>query len=242
MLLALDIGNTRTKLGWFDGADLAAADHRPTTDEPSLPADRPVTEAVLSGVVPTALAAWSAWLGERGVCVRRVGDDLAVPLTVDYHPPESLGADRLLGALAAAHRHGSPVLTADCGTATTLNVVANGDVFVGGAICCGLGTARDALAREAALLPRIELEPPAGVLGRDTAACLRSGLVLAHAGMISWLAQRLRAEANLPSAPLVATGGHAAVLARALPGVFAEVDPHLVLRGLAATYWENVHA
>ena len=240
MLLALDIGNTRTKLGWFDGQALVVAEHLPTADAPSLPADREVEVAVLSGVVPDALDAWRDWLGARGVPVRCVGRDLAVPLTIDYNPPESLGADRLLGALAAARRHGAPVLTADCGTATTLNVVATGGVFVGGTIGCGLSTQRDALAHEAALLPALDLEPPTAVLGRDTLACLRSGLVLAHAGMISWLAQRLRAEANLPGAPLVATGGHAPLLARALPGLFAEVDPHLVLHGLALAHWETV--
>lgn len=239
MVLALDIGNTRTKLGWFDGAELVAVEQRPTDAAPHLPAERHADQVVLAGVVPRALAAWAEWLAGRGLPVRVLGRDCQVPLPVNYEPPESLGADRLLGALAAARRHGAPVLTADCGTATTLNVVDAGGVFVGGTIGCGLGTQRDALAERAALLPAVELEPPTAALGQDTSACLRSGLVLAHAGMIGWLADRLRAEAGLPGAPLIGTGGHAAVLARALPGLFAEVDPHLVLRGLALAHGES---
>lgn len=239
MLLTVDIGNTTLRAGLYDAARLVDLWTGPTHEAAALAGwlrGRPAVDAMVAGsVVPDAEARLARALGGA---VRWAGRDLPIPLAHAYRPPESLGSDRLLAALAARERYGAPVLVADCGTATTLEAVRADGSYAGGAILCGLATQRDALAQRAAQLPAIPLAAPARAVGDSTLACLQSGLVLGHAGAVAWLAERVRAELACPRAPLVGTGGLAAVLAEAVPELFAAVDDHLVLDGLRLC-WER---
>lgn len=248
MLLAVDVGNSRVKLAWFEAGHLRATANQtahtapgvglvcPTGCRLDLPAGG---TAYLSSVFPPAAQAWLSYLLEQGWRVRWAGVDFPSPLPLDYDPPEALGTDRWLGALAATRRVGGPVLSVDCGTATTLNVVDAAGVFRGGAIACGLGTSRDALAKQASALPALELNLPTQALGRNTDAGLASGLILGHAALIAGLADQLRAEVGQPDCPIVATGGWSDLLARARPGLFDQVEPDLVLWGLHHAFMEE---
>jgi type III pantothenate kinase len=242
MLLAIEIGNTTVAAAVFDGPTVVARWRGQThaaEDQPAaLLAACHAEDIVVAGVVPEVLARWEARLKAlSGAPPLVVGRDLPAPLTSSYAPGQ-LGIDRLLAAAAAVELCGSPVLVADCGTATTLDAVAPDGCFVGGAILCGLETARDALAQRAALLPRVELASPPAALGQNTVECLQAGLVLGHAGAIAWLAKRLRRELAAPWAPLVGSGGWAPLLAQAVPDLFTRLEPDLALLGLKLA-WER---
>jgi type III pantothenate kinase len=242
MLLAIEIGNTSVAAATFDGARLVAlwrggthAASEPFADW--LPTD--IDAVALAGVVPDVVARWERAVGARlDLEALVVGRDCAPPMPTHYAPGQ-LGIDRLLAATAAAEQFGKPVLVADCGTCTTLDAVSPDGTFMGGAILCGLETARDALAERAALLPSVPLEAPCEAIGRSTVACLQAGLVLGHCGAIAWLARRMRHELAAPWAPLIGTGGLADRIEAASPGLFAHLEPHLVLHGLRLT-WEAV--
>lgn len=235
MMLTLDIGNSNVKAGRFDAGALRQRWTVPVTDAPAqrlaewLAGGR-VERVAAATVVPALAEGWLDAARSAGVELELIcpGADL---MPVCYQPPESLGIDRLLAALAARERYGAPVLIADLGTATTLDAVDAGGAFRGGAILCGLGTARDALAAAAAQLPPARLEPPTGVLGRCTSEALDIGLLVGHLEAIAGLARRMRAELGV-EAPLVGTGGWAECVARAEPGLFGWVEPDLVLHGL----------
>ncbi len=235
MMLTLDIGNSNVKAGRFDGHELRRRWTVPVTDPPAERlaewlADGPVERLVAATVVPGLADGWLAAARSVGLELELIGPGAEL-MPVCYQPPESLGIDRLLAALAARERYGAPVLVADLGTATSLDAVDAEGAFRGGAILCGLGTARDALAAAAAQLPPARLEPPAGALGRCTGEALDVGLLVGHLEAIAGLARRMRAELGA-EAPLVGTGGWAELVARAEPGLFGWVEPDLVLHGL----------
>lgn len=240
MLLAVEVGNSSVVAGVFRGAELAATRRWPSDVDPARTAELggwleqfvPPHAAVMAGVAPKVLGHWCAAAEALGLAVRIVGDDLPAPIPVRYNPPESVGIDRLLTAAAAVERYGAPVLVADLGTATTVNAVAADGAFVGGAIGCGLGLARDALAARTALLPSIALAPPERAIGRSTGEGLLSGLLLGQAGAIGHLAARFREELGATDAPLIGTGGWSELVAAAAPGLFDAVVPTLALEGL----------
>ncbi len=136
----------------------------------------------------------------------------AAPIDVAYSDPSTLGPDRVANALAARALFGAPVLTVDCGTATTFTAVDREGRLAGGAIAVGLGTARDALAARGARLPAVDLAvlPPGPAT--DTRSALQIGLVHGHAGLIRHLCDLLA-----PDTPILLTGGWSALLAPLIP-------------------------
>lgn len=243
MFLAITVGNSSIALGSFHHGELTAVQRAPASPDNG-PGEQlggwldRLSEApetvLLAGVVPDLVTAWEAHVRQRwSVPVAVARRDFAVPLEVLYEPPEACGVDRLLAALAARERYGAPVLVADLGTATTLNVVGSNGAYLGGAILAGLGLMRDALATRTALLPTIDPVAPATIIGRSTNECLQVGLVAGHAAALAGLARQMRLELNAPDAPLIATGGWSQRVADAAPGLFTAVEPELVLYGLA---------
>ncbi len=136
----------------------------------------------------------------------------AAPIDIAYLDPSTLGPDRIANALAARALFGAPVLTVDCGTATTFTAVDSDGRLAGGAIAVGLGTARDALAARGARLPTVDLAvlPPGPAT--DTRSALQIGLVHGHAGLIQHLCKLLA-----PATPILLTGGWSALLAPLIP-------------------------
>lgn len=264
MLLALDIGNTNTTIGLFDGPELLA-DFRlrsvrdRTADEygaqiAGLLGARGLTlkhvQAVAMAYVVPPVGSTLRELSRRYFHVEPLMitalTDLG--LTVDYQPPASVGADRIVNAFAARELYkdatGKPqaCIIVDYGTATTLDAVTQTGVYLGGALLPGIGISMDALFGHAALLSRVELSAPPQAIGKNTADALRSGLLLGYAaqtdGMVRRFVQEMEqmGETNIQ---VIATGGIAPLIAPFCE-TFHAVDVNLTLTGLRLAH-ERLH-
>lgn len=245
MLLAIGIGNTTVGIGAFDGERLLrswqlAADRQRTVDEVGLlvvsclrhagldPAR--IAAVALGSVVPALerlyTEASAQYLGRRAWVVTHDADLGIANRTL---APEQVGIDRLLVAAAAYARYGGPLVVVDFGTATTVNAISAHGAFLGGAIAPGLATAHDALVARAAKLPPVPLAVPDRAIGRTTREAMQAGLILGYVGLVEGLIRRVQDE--LGAAPVVATGGLAATMARAT-ALIQHVEPHLMLHGI----------
>jgi type III pantothenate kinase len=159
-----------------------------------------------------------------------VGPGVKTGMPILYENPHEVGADRIVNAVAAVARYGSPVIVLDFGTATTLDVVGPEGEYLGGIIAPGLGVSAEALFEKAARLHRVDVRDPHCVIGRTTEQSIRSGLFHGYASLVEGLVRRVRDELEI-EAPVVATGGLAPVFEPALDFLRA-VDRGLTLEGL----------
>lgn len=260
--LAVDVGNTSTRLGLF--APDAARDAEPvgtfevttperlTADEARLLAERALEVlgrdagaatrrmgAILSCVVPSLTEPWTRGLAVAcGARPLVVGPGLKTGIRMDYHDPSEVGPDRIADAIAARESLGSPAIAVDLGTTVNLEVVDASGAFVGGVIAPGLALGMRALAGAAARLPQIELKVPTRVIGKSTREAMLSGVVLGEAIRIDGLVRGIERELG-SEAPVVMCGDGAQVIAGLLQHP-ATVDPTLTLRGLHLLYLANV--
>jgi type III pantothenate kinase len=250
VLLAVDIGNTNVVIGLFDGMDLrsrwrlATARHR-MPDEwwvqlVTLSASeglriQSVRAIAIASVVPTLTTAFVE-LAERrlGIASFVVNGSQDVGLPLDVDQPAEVGADRICNAIAAVERYGAPVIVVDFGTGTTFDVVDARGAYIGGAIAPGIAVAFEALTQRAARLFTVALEPPRRTIGRNTRESLQAGTVIGYAELVRGLIRRIRDELG-HAAPVVATGGLAALIAPLVPE-FRAVEPDLTLHGLRIAY------
>ena len=238
MLLAVDIGNTSTKFGIYDGAELLDRFSVPTaqiSDQTKLPdlgcTDRKsITEAIVCSVVPKAARELLNILHQQKIKAFQATNDLDFGFTVNYEPLSSLGTDRLVNAFAAVERYGQPAIVCSFGTATTIDVIDNNRVFLGGMISPGIKTAANALNLNTSQLPEISIEKPEKLIGTSTASAILSGIVFGHVAMVEGLIERSTKE--LGEKPLVvATGGFATLIGQ-MTQVIDKVDLDLTLNGL----------
>ena len=248
MILAIDIGNTTTHFGIFDGRRLASQFSIGT--QPSRTADeitlqlkalaksrrlhlRRAQQVIVCSVVPRMAALVVESLKSLGaVPIRLVGQDLMVPLINRYSYPEQVGQDRLVGAYAAWRTFKRDCIVADFGTAITIDVVTKQGEYLGGIIAPGLEISLEALAIRTALLPKVELREPPELLGRDTANSIRSGLIHGCAALCDGLVAELKAR-YAPQATVIATGGASPLIAKYAKSL-RHLKPDLVLEGLRA--------
>ncbi|GAB4461215.1 MAG: type III pantothenate kinase [Armatimonadaceae bacterium] len=265
MLLTLDVGNTNTTIGLFDGADLVA-DFRlrsvrdRTGDEyaaliASLLLSRGKTLKDVSGVamayvvppVGNSLRDLSRnYLDTEPLIVTSQTD---LGLIIQYEPPIAVGADRVVNAFAARELYrgedgmACPAVIVDYGTATTLDAVTAEGVYLGGALLPGIGISMDALFSHAALLSRVELTAPPAAIGQNTADALRSGILLGFAAQTDGMVERFVAEMTRtdPRPPrIIGTGGIAPLIAPH-SRTLQIVDVNLTLTGLRLAYerWQR---
>lgn len=246
MLLAVDIGNTQTVLGLFEGERVArvwriATDTSRTPDEvAALVANlfnlefgqQPAVETVIvASVVPSLTDAFndlSTALSGRPPLV--VGPGLKTGLKIGLDNPHEVGADRIANAVAAKELVGTPSIVVDFGTATNIDVVSGDGTYVGGVISPGLETSATALFSHAARLASIDLEFPAGALGRNTRSAVQSGLMFGEAAKVDGLLRAIWGELGYET-PVVATGGLATTLAPRCATV-TSTDSDLTITGL----------
>ncbi len=253
MILTFDIGNTETVLGIFDGEELVghwrlSTHPERTVDEYGLllrsilrESELPpaaIQGAVLASVVPPLThalsSACSRHLGQHPVLVE-AGSDLPVHLDVDE--PLSVGADRIANTLAAARLYHTDTIVVDLGTATTFDCISADATFLGGIIAPGIRTGAETLTRRTAKLPRVDLDPPARVIGRRTDTALQSGIFFGAVESIDGIVRRIKEEWE--SDPLVvATGGLARFLAPHCASI-DRVEPFLTLHGLRFVWQER---
>jgi type III pantothenate kinase len=253
MLLAIDVGNTQTHLGAFDGAELkehwrfqtrAGA----TADEL---ADRLTGLLWLSGIEREAVDAFAVssvvppldveyerlsdrYFGSSPCLVIGPGIKTGMPIQIDN--PQEVGADRLVNAVAAYDRVGDTCLVVDFGTGINFDAVSAKGEYLGGAIAPGIEISLSALAERAARLPRIDLGEPEAAIGKSSRAAIQSGVVYGFAGLVDSLARRI--EDELGEATLIATGGIAHRIAPFCEMV-DEIDDLLTLKGLRLIHEKN---
>ena len=247
MLLAVDVGNTQTVLGLYDGEQLTdhwrlATDRTRTGDELSVLLggllDPDAVEAIcLSTTVPMLLREWERLAGRWAHApLLAVGPGIRTGIPIRYDDPREVGPDRIVNSVAAKARFGAPVIVVDFGTSTNFDVVSSAGEYVGGVLAPGIETSMDALFARAARLVRVEYVEPASVVGKTTVAGLQSGLVYGFAGQVDGIVAAIREELEAPNAPVVATGGLAELVAPHSAAI-AHVDPFLTLDGLRMV-WE----
>lgn len=246
MLLAVDVGNTQTVLGLFEGDALRG--HWRISTNASLTADEirvkvggllaldgrawgDVDEVILSSVVPRVSTAWEQVANDACRCEALVvGPGLKTGMPIRYGNPHEVGADRIVNGVAALAAHGGPVVVVDFGTATTIDVISEDGAYLGGAIAPGVETSAEALFTKAARLSKVDLEAPPVVIGTSTRQSVQAGLMLGEAAMVDGLVRRVWAELGAET-PVVATGGLAVRMAP-LCETIGHVDEDLTLTGL----------
>ncbi len=250
MLLAVDVGNTNTVLGLFDGEDLVQSwrittHARATGDEMALTyrgllAQQPtVTGLAVCSTVPSVLHEMRPMIVESfadvPVVIVEPGTKTGVPVLTDN--PKEVGADRIVNTLAAHQQYGGPCIVVDFGTSTNLDVVSAKGEFLGGALAPGIDISLEALAGRAAQLRKVEVLKPRSPIGKNTVEALQSGAVYGFAGQVDGLVDRIIDEVG-PVTAVVATGGLATVVIGESETI-THHDPNLTLTGLRMVFERN---
>ena len=248
MLLAVDVGNTQTVFGLFDGANLIehwriATERNRSGDELGamfqafLDLNR-VDGICVSTTVPQ-LARGYAQFVERytNADLLEVSPGVKTGIPMRYDDPREVGPDRIANAVAATARYGPPCIVVDFGTSTNFDVVSPAGEYVGGVLAPGVEVSMDALFQRAARLFKVDFVEPPTVIAKNTAASLQSGLVYGFAGQVDGIVERIRGELGV-EAQTVATGGLAELIAPQAR-TLERIDPFLTLEGLRLVWERN---
>jgi len=254
MLLAINANNTNTVFSVWDGDQLkgawrAATDAKRTADEYVVWFDhllaleglsrRDLDGAIMASVVPEAnfnlVTLCRRYCNSEPLVVGEPGVVLGVRALVDR--PEEVGADRLVNTVAAHDRYKTPLIVVDFGTATTFDVVDGDGNYCGGVIAPGINLSLTALHLAAAKLPSVRIRRTDHVIGKDTVACMQSGLFWGYVGLVEGLVTRIKQEFGQPMG-VIATGGLAPLFDGAIAAV-ERTDPNLTLWGLRIVYERN---
>jgi type III pantothenate kinase len=253
MLLVVDVGNTQTHFGAFDGEELVEhwrfATVRTSTGDELGAVLRNLLElrglgladldgSIVSSTVPQLRPEWrqvgARYLRHDTIIV---GPGIKTGMALRYDNPREIGPDRLVNAVAAYDRVQGACICVDFGTAITFDPVSATGEYLGGIIFPGVEISMEALSTRAAALPRIELTEPRTLIGKSTIDAIRSGIVFGFAGMVDTIVRRLRDELGAET-ETIATGG----LAGAIVPYAESIDHHdemLTLTGLRLLWERN---
>ncbi|WP_130808062.1 type III pantothenate kinase [Senegalia massiliensis] len=247
MVLVIDVGNTNTVLGIYEGEELLkywriSTDKNKTSDEYGMLIDRlfsyngykltEVESVIISSVVPPlmySLQAMSIKYCNKEALV--IGPGIKTGMNIIYDNPREVGADRIVNAVSAYRKYGGPVIIVDFGTATTFCAVSENGDYLGGVISPGIKISSEALFLRAAKLPKVELSKPEKVICRNTVNSMQSGIIFGYVGLVDHLVDRMKRELNLESAKVIATGGLSTLIAEESKNI-DKVDKLLTLEGL----------
>ena len=246
MLLVFDIGNTQTVIGVFSGARLLAdwrlaTDRQKTIDEygillkslfrdSNLEISR-VKAGVISSVVPPVTGLFEG-MAVKYFSVKPlvIGPGIKTGLAFKYENPKEVGADRVVNAVAAIKLYQPPLIVVDFGTATTFCAIAPNGEYQGGAIAPGLSISNEALFHRTAKLPKIEIEKPKNVIGRNTIHAMQAGLFYGYLSLVEGIISRMKGEMDY-NPRVVATGDFAGLIGENTK-LINVIEPHLTLHGL----------
>ena len=259
MLLTIDVGNTNTVLGMFDGdrivehwrintdpdrtADEIAVLLRGLLEHSPLVKDADVSGIALCSTVPSVLHEM------REMCRRYYGDipsliiepGVRTGVSVRMDNPKEVGSDRIMNTVAAVHLYGGPAIVVNFGTSTNFDAASAKGEFVGGALAPGIEISVDALTRRAAQLLKVELTRPHHVIGKNTVEALQSGIIFGFAGQIEGIARRMARELapeDPDSVTVIATGGLAPLVIDEV-SIIDAYEPWLTLIGLRLVFERN---
>jgi type III pantothenate kinase len=253
MLLVVDVGNSNTVLGIYDGQNLlenwrVGTDKYRTIDEYAMLINdlfrlsklqfTDLSDVIVSSVVPPMLDTFS------GLCQKYfqlipyiVGPGIKTGMPIHYDNPREVGADRIVNAIAAYEKYRSGLIVVDFGTATTFDVISPDGSYQGGAIAPGVGISADALFERASKLPRVGFSCPEQIIAKNTVNSIQAGMFFGYVGLVEGIVNRMKTE--LAEAPkVIATGGLAAPIAAATCSI-DQVEPFLTLEGLQILYQRN---
>lgn len=253
MLLAIDIGNTNTTVGLYDGEQLKGhwriqSDKEKTADEYGIlltqllthkgfspkAVDAVIIACVLPPVLPAMERMCQSYLGAKPLVVTH---ELDTGIVNRYQSPRDVGADRIVNAVAAKAKYPLPAIVVDFGTATTFDCISERGEYLGGVICPGIGISLEALFARASKLPRVSLKDPGSAIGSNTAHSIQAGIVYGTVGEVDGIVRAIKQEMQ-GDPTVIATGGQA----RAIAGLCSSVDvidELLTLDGLRMIYERN---
>ncbi len=252
MLLVIDVGNTNTSLGVFRGSELVAhwrltTNRARTVDEYGVHARnlfefagldfKAISAIAIASVVPplnyTLKTMAETYFNLSPVFV---DSDTDTGLTILYEPASDVGADRIVDAVAAIEKYGSPCIIVDFGTATTFDVINDKGEYLGGVITPGIMISSDALFERAAKLPRVDIKRPQKVVGSSTTTAMQSGLYHGYTALVDGVLRKIIDEVGGANPPrVIATGGLAPLIATGSDYI-EHVDDTLTLDGLRLIY------
>jgi type III pantothenate kinase len=252
MLLVLDVGNTNTTLGLYDGAKLTnswrlTTERQRTVDEYGIMCRTllelagmdatAVTDIAVSSVVPpldfTLHKMIEVYFRIRPLFI----DTTNAGMPVLYDDPLAVGADRIVNAVAAFTNYGGPTIAVDFGTATTFDAISEKGEYIGGIICPGIQISAEALFQRAARLYRVDIRRPERVIGTNPTASMQSGLYYGNVALVDGVLEKMKEELG-PQTRVVATGGLAPLISRG-SSLIEKVNADLTLEGMRIIYERN---
>ena len=251
MILCIDVGNTNIKYGIFDGDKLAvsfrvATDLKRTSDEygtklvdmlavKGIRAEQ-IHGAIVSSVIPSLNYTISHMCsGYLDIDPILVGPGTKTEHNLRVDNAREVGADRIVNDVAAIRKYGAPVVVIDFGTATTFNIINENREFIGGVIAPGIKGSLESLVNSTAKLPRVEIEIPKSVIGKNTTTNMQAGIVFGFAGLVDYIVRKIKREMKCPDMQVVATGGFSEIIASEISCI-DHVDKLLTLQGLKYLY------
>lgn len=253
MLLVIDVGNSNTVLGIYQGDTLkkdwrVGTDKYRTVDEYAMLINdlfrlsglsfSDLSAVIVSCVVPPMLDTLERLCRQYfQLDAYVVGPGFKTGMPIHYENPREVGADRIVNAVAAYEKCRCSLIVVDFGTATTFDVISAAGAYQGGAIAPGVGISSEALFSRASKLPRVEFARPPQIIAKNTVNSIQAGIFFGYVGLVEGIVGRMKKELDDPP-KVLATGGLAAPIAAATDFI-DQVEPFLTLEGLRILYHRN---
>lgn len=257
MVICLDVGNTNIKYAVYEGDKLkisfrVATEHKKTSDEYggqliSILSNNGLTPSDIEGGIISSVVPQLEYTLEKMCSVYlKIKPLMIVPglktgLNLKVDNAREVGADRVVNNVAAVRKYGFPLIIIDFGTATTFNVINGKGDFIGGVIAPGIKGSLDSLVNGTAKLPRVEIERPECVIGKNTVTNMQSGIFYGFAGLVEFIVKKIKREMKCENVTVIATGGFSEIIAKEITCI-DKVDKLLTLDGLNYLYHLNTEA